>query len=220
MCHIIPSLSLCLSHSGFADRFAGRGAGIEADNTDNGVLFDFLVAPGCTLLISVVAGGEEIAGGNEGIRGNGLNGYNNGVSGVYSSLRVIAKLSSPASSANDFDGVAGSDTDMGVRGMVMKAAGNVLASLKKDLAGLIVETGGEILDQERETHQEQRSNVSMDQSNVSLEQSKDPRLGSQASSMGQAISASASASATSRLKPLSVSDIGPAESHGALVDDE
>ena len=200
MCHIIPSLSLCLSLSGFADRFAGRGAGIEADNTDNGVLFDFLVAPGCTLLVSVVTGG-------------------NGVSGVYSSLRVMAKLSL-ASSANDVDGVAGSDTDMGVRGMVMKAAGNVLASLKKDLAGLIVETGGEILDQERETHQEQRSNVSMDQSNVSLEQSKDPRMGSQASTMGQTTSASGSASASasaSRLKPLSVSDIGPDESNGASV---
>ena len=197
--------------SGFADRFAGRGAGIEADNTIDGVLFDFLVAPGCTLLISVVA--EENTGGISG--GNG----------VHSLLRVMSKLSLPSSSAekNIVDSVSAGDIDMSVQGMVMKAAGNVLTSLKNDLAGLVIE-------KEEEEDMEQETNSygsgSLDElSYGGMDISKDSRQGGQTSSASTSLPTSpltspltsTTSSPTSRMKPLSVSDIGPDESNGALV---
>ena len=187
--------------SGFADRFAGRGAGIEADNTIDGVLFDFLVAPGCTLLISVVA--EENTGGISG--GNG----------VHSLLRVMSKLSLPSSSAekNIVDSVSGSDTDMSVQGMVMKAAGNVLASLKNDLAGLVLEK-----EAEEEVDQDTNSYGSLDDLTYSgMDISKDSRQGGQTSSTSTSLPTSPLTSTTSRMKPLSVSDIAPDESNGALL---
>ena len=38
---------------GWADKFAGRGAGIEADNTVNGVIFNFYILPDNQLSIFV-----------------------------------------------------------------------------------------------------------------------------------------------------------------------
>ena len=152
------------------------------------------MAPGCTLLISVAA--EENTGGIA--EGNG----------AHSLLRVISKLSLPSSSANIIDSGSAGDTsntlDMSVQGMVMKAAGNVLASLKKDLAGLVIE-------KEEKIDQETNSYGSLhDLTYSGMDQSKDPPQGGQTSRVS-------TSSPTSRLKPLSVSDIGPDESNGALV---
>ena len=159
------------------------------------MLFDFLVAPGCTLLISVVA--EENTGGIT--RGNGM----------HSLLRVMSKLSLPSSSANIIDSGSAGDTsntlDMSVQGMVMKAAGNVLASLKNDLAGLVIEKEEEKIDQETNSYGSLH-----DLTYSGMDQSKDPPQGGQTSRVS-------TSSPTSRLKPLSVSDIGPDESNGALV---
>ena len=170
------------------------------------MLFDFLVAPGCTLLISVVA--EENTGGIT--RGNGM----------HSLLRVMSKLSLPSSSANIIDSGSAGDTsntlDMSVQGMVMKAAGNVLASLKNDLAGLVIEKEEEKIDQETNSYGSLH-----DLTYSGMDQSKGPQLKGKTSSASTSLPTSpltsTTSSTTNRMKPLSVSDIGPDESNGTLL---